>query len=188
MWQGKRVFIIATMALFSGDGAGVLGRLLKQYGAKITCGLHLQMTDSIADEEVLKHSLEKNTQLVEKANRKVVKAVADIKNGKYPQEGLGALSRMAGFLSQRLWFGYRTRKYSDKLKVDADKCIGCAKCVKICPTENIIMTDNKVQEMDKCTVCYRCVNECPKQAITLLGKKVIEQTCVENIYNTGVQI
>ena len=66
VWQGKRVFIIATMALFSGDGAGVLGRLLKQYGAKITGGLHLQMTDSIADEEVLKHSLEKNTQLVEK--------------------------------------------------------------------------------------------------------------------------
>ena len=50
------------------------------------------------------------------------------------------------------------------------------------------MIDNKAQGKDKCTVCYRCVNECPKQAITLLGKKVIEQTCVENIYNTGVQI
>ena len=179
VWQGKRVFIIATMALFSGDGAGVLGRLLKQYGAKILGGLHLQMPDSIADEKVLKRSLEKNTQLVEKAKQKVVKAVADIKNGKYPQEGLGALSRLAGFLSQRLWFGYRTRKYSDKLKVDVDKCIGCTKCVKICPTENIIMIDNKAQGKDKCTVCYRCVNECPKQAITLLGKKVIEQTSVE---------
>ena len=129
VWQGKRVFIIATMALFSGDGAGVLGRLLKQNGAKITGGLHLQMPDSIADEKVLKRSFEKNTQLVEKANRKVIKAVANIKNGKYPQEGLGILSRLAGFLSQRLWFGYRTRKYSDKLKVDADKCIGCSKCV-----------------------------------------------------------
>ena len=89
VWQGKRVFIIATMALFSGDGAGVLGRLLKQYGAKITGGLHLQMPDSIADEKVLKRSREKNTQFVEKANQKVVKAVADIKNGKYPKEGLG---------------------------------------------------------------------------------------------------
>ena len=42
----------------------------------------------------------------------------------------------------------RTREYSDKLKVDADKCIGCAKCIKICPTENIIMTDNKAQGKD----------------------------------------
>ena len=179
MWQGKRVFIIATMALFSGDGAGVLGCLLKQYGAKIIGGLHLQMPDSIADGKVLKRSLEKNTQLVEKANRKVVKAVAYIKKGKCPQEGLGTLSRLAGFLFQRLWFGYRTRKYSDKLKVDVDKCIGCSKCVKICPTENIIMADNKAQCKDKCTVCYRCVNACPKQAITILGKSVIEQTFIE---------
>ena len=179
MWQGKKVFIIATMALFSGDGAGVLGRLLKQYGAKITGGLHLQMPDSIADEKVLKRSIEKNIQLVKNANSKIVKAVAQIKNGKYPQEGLGVVSCLAGFLSQRLWFGYRTKRYSDKLKVDANKCIGCSKCAKICPTENIIMTDNKAVGKDTCTVCYRCVNECPKQAITLLGKTVIEQTSVE---------
>ncbi len=179
MWKGKKVFVIATMALFSGDGAGVLGRLLKQYGVQIIGGLHLQMPDSIADEKVLKRSLEKNTQLVEKANQKVVKAVANMKKGKYPREGLGTLSCLAGFLSQRLWFGYRTRKYSDKLKVDAGKCIGCSKCVKICPTENIMMKDNKAMGRDKCTVCYRCVNACPKQAITLLGKSVVEQTSIE---------
>lgn len=179
MWQGKRVFIIATMALFSGDGAGVLGRLLKQYGATITGGLHLQMPDSIADEKVLKRSLKKNTQLVEKAKRKTIQAVACIKNGKYPQEGLGALSRLAGFFLQRVWFGYRTGKYNDKLKVDADECIGCSKCVTICPTGNIIMTDNKADGTDKCTLCYRCVNACPKQAVTLLGKTVVEQTSIE---------
>ncbi len=178
-WKDKKVFIIATMALFSGDGAGVFGRLLKKYGAQITGGLHLQMPDSIADEKVLKRSLKKNIQLVENANSKIVQTVAKIKNGKYPQEGLGTISRLAGFLSQRLWFGHRTKRYSDKLKVDANKCIGCSKCVKICPTENIIMTDNKAQGKDKCTVCYRCVNACPKQAITLLGKTVIEQTSVE---------
>uniref|UniRef100_UPI00405741FB EFR1 family ferrodoxin n=1 Tax=Acetatifactor sp. TaxID=1872090 RepID=UPI00405741FB len=81
MWQGKKVFVIATMALFSGDGAGVLGRMLMQYGAKISGGLHLQMPDSIADEKVLKRSLKKNTQLVENANQKIVKAVVNIKNG-----------------------------------------------------------------------------------------------------------
>lgn len=179
VWKDKKVFVIATMALFSGDGAGVLGRVLKQYGAKIVGGLHLQMPDSIADEKVLKRSFEKHVLLVEKANRKIEKVVANIKSGKYPQEGLGILSRMAGFLSQRLWFGHRTRKYSDKLKVDADKCVGCSKCVKICPTKNIVMEDGKAIGKDKCTACYRCVNSCPKQAITLLGKSVIEQTSIE---------
>ncbi len=179
LWNGKKVFIIATMALFSGDGAGVLGCLLKQYGAIVIGGLHLQMPDSIADEKVLKRSLEKNTRLVKKATSKIEKAVANIKNGKYPQEGLGIFSRLAGFLSQRLWFGYKTRRYSDKLKVDVDKCIGCSKCAKICPTENIVMKDNKAMGKNKCTTCYRCVNTCPKQAITLLGKEVIEQSVIE---------
>lgn len=179
LWQGKKIFVIATMAMFSGDGAGVLGRLLKMYGATITGGLHLIMPDSIADEKVLKRSYEKNSQLVAKAKTKIVKAVADIKVGRYPKEGLGTFSRLAGFISQRLWFGHRTKEYSNKLKIDTDKCIGCSKCAKICPTKNILMQDNKAKGNDKCTVCYRCVNACPKQAITLLGKSVIEQTSIE---------
>ena len=113
------------------------------------------------------------------ANSKIVEAIDHIKNGKYPQDGLGLFPRLAGFLLQRLWFGHRTRQYSNQLKIDTDKCIGCSKCVKICPTENIIMDGNKAKGNDKCTVCYRCVNSCPKQAITLLGRTVIEQTFIE---------
>lgn len=33
LWSGKNVFIIATMGLFSGDGAGVPAHLLHEYGA-----------------------------------------------------------------------------------------------------------------------------------------------------------
>lgn len=41
LWTGKKIFVIATMGLFSGDGAGVLARLLKKHGADIIGGLHL---------------------------------------------------------------------------------------------------------------------------------------------------
>ena len=34
IWRSKRVFIIATMGLFSGDGTGCSARLFKKYGAK----------------------------------------------------------------------------------------------------------------------------------------------------------
>ena len=44
LWQNKKVFVIATMGLFSGDGAGILGRLLHQYGAKIIGGPKQAMT------------------------------------------------------------------------------------------------------------------------------------------------
>lgn len=149
------------MGLFSGDGAGVLGRFLQQYGAEIIGGLHLKMPDSIGDEKVLKRSLEKNKVLVKKAEQKISKVVQLLKSGQPTQEGVGTLYRMAGFFGQRLYFGHKTKNYSDKLYVDEDQCIGCGKCEKLCPMNNIKTVDKKVVQNNQCTMCYRCINNCP---------------------------
>lgn len=175
LWKGKRVFIIATMGLFCGDGAGVPARLLKRYGAVITGGLHLKMPDSISDEKALKRKYEKNKELVRKADAKIHRAVMEIKNKKPPQEGLGLWYHMAGLFGQRLYFYNKTKKYTDKLKIDHGKCIGCGLCVKLCPMGNLSLKDGAAAAKGKCTMCYRCINKCPRQAITLLGKKVVEQ-------------
>ncbi len=71
------------MALFSGDGSGVLSRILKN-GAITVGGLHVKMPDSIGDEKVLKHSLEYNRKLV-KAEKKVTKAAKKLKHGSPPK-------------------------------------------------------------------------------------------------------
>lgn len=179
LWESNKVFVIATMGLFSGDGAGILGRLLQKYGAEILGGLHLKMPDGIGDEKVLKRPLEKNKELVKKAEQKINKSVQLLKSGKPTQEGIGVLYRMAGIFGQRLYFRHKTKNYSNKLRVDEDKCIGCGKCEKLCPMNNIKIVDKKVVQNNRCTMCYRCINNCPKQAMTLLGKKVVEQSVIE---------
>ncbi len=179
LWSKKKVFIIATMALFSGDGSGVLARLLQEYGAEVIGGVHLKMPDSIADEKVLKRPKEKNIQLVRMAERKIKRAANNMKEGHPSQEGIGFLCRMAGLFGQRLYFGHKTKKYSDKLKIAHEKCIGCGKCAIICPMKNIELVDGKCIANNQCTMCYRCINLCPKQAITLLGETVIEQGVIE---------
>ena len=49
LWKNKKVLCVATMGLFSGDGAGCSARLLKKYGAEVVGGLHILMSDSICD-------------------------------------------------------------------------------------------------------------------------------------------
>ena len=179
LWMNKKVFIIATMGLFSGDGSGMLGRLLQCYGAKVIGGLHLKMPDSIADEKALKRPLEKNKELVKEAEHKIKESVKRLKAGNPTQEGIGILYRMAGFFGQRAYFGHKTKEYSSKLKIDTDKCVGCGMCEKLCPMSNISIKELKAVSDNRCTMCYRCINKCPKQAITLLGKNVVEQCGIE---------
>lgn len=180
IFEGKNIFIVATMGLFSGDGAGLCARLFKKYGATVLGGLHIKMPDSIGDVKALKRSLQANKQIVLNADAKIDKAIADIKNNRYPKEGLNIFYHLAGLFGQRLYFGRKTKRYYTKIKVDTAKCVQCGLCAKLCPMNNIDLVDNGVAFNGKCTMCYRCFSHCPQKAITVIGKKVIEQSRYEN--------
>ena len=179
IWRGKRVFVIATMGLFSGDGAGCPARLFKKYGAKVIGGLHLKMPDCIGDVKLLKRPLDKNCQLIKQAEDKIVKAAAQIKRGKYPKEGLGFFYHVAGLFGQRLYFPNKTQKYYDGITANNSKCVACGLCASVCPMKNIQVEGDKVRFSGKCTMCYRCFSNCPQKAITIIGKRVYEQSKID---------
>ena len=178
-FKNKKIFVIATMGLFSGDGAGCSARLLKKCGADVIGGLHLKMPDCIGDVKKLKKPLEKNQQLVKNAEDKIKNTVDSLKHGNPTQEGLNGFNHIAGLFGQRLWFYGKTQDYTSKLKIDNNLCIGCGKCVSLCPMSNITLSNKKAVSDSKCTMCYRCISNCPQKAITLLGKEVIEQSLIE---------
>ncbi len=169
-WKGKKVFILCTMGLFSGDGAGVSARLLKKYGASVIGGLHLIMPDCICDVKLLKFSPEKNRQIIAKADRKLEKAARQLAKGSPAWEGLGFFSHLAGFFGQRLWFYRKTMHYSSQLKINKEVCIRCGRCVSLCPMHNLSLDKNGVSAGVSCTMCYRCIGQCPARAITLIGR------------------
>lgn len=183
LFNNKNVFIIATMGLFSGDGAGCSARLLKRYGANIIGGLHVKMPDCIADVKALKRSKEKNKQIILKAESKIISSAQRYKNNNPTKEGLNVFYHITGLFGQRLWFYNKTKDYSSKLKIDNKKCIKCKKCISLCPMNNLEIIDNKIITKNKCTMCYRCITNCPSKAITLIGKNVIEQNNINNYIN-----
>ncbi len=56
-----------------------------------------------------------------------------------------------------------------KYIIDA-ACILCGTCAKVCPANNIKVTD-KVIFGSNCEVCYSCIHNCPKKAIHLKNEK-----------------
>ena len=179
VWKGKKIFLITTMGLFAGDGTGCAARLLKKYGAEITGGLQIVMPDSIGDCKALKKSKEQNKAVIVKADQRIIEAARKMREGNYPKEGLSFAAHLAGLFGQRLWFYNKTNGYTNKVKIDPSKCIGCGICAKNCPTKNIRIENGKAVASSKCTMCYRCINHCPKQAMTLLGKTLYEQPTYE---------
>jgi len=178
-FANKKIFIIATMGLFSGDGTGCSARLLKKYGAKIIGGLHIKMPDSVGDEKLLKRTLDENKKIIKTANEKIQFSAKRLKDGKPTKEGLNIFYHIAGLLGQRLWFYGKSTSYKDKPNIDLHKCTGCGLCAKNCPMNNLEKTNGKIISKKRCTMCYRCVNHCPAEALTILGKKIYEQCYVE---------
>ena len=174
LWKGKKVFCVNTMGLFSGDGTGCTARILKKYGAEILGGIQIKMPDSVCDSKMLKKDIEENRQIVKNADKRIEQVAEQIRQGKYPQEGLSFIAHIKGLFGQRLWFHHKTMSYTNKLKI-SDSCIGCGLCASLCPMKNISMIDGKAVADTKCTMCYRCISRCPEKAITLVGDEVKEQ-------------
>jgi polyferredoxin len=57
-----------------------------------------------------------------------------------------------------------------KVRRNADTCIDCAKCDKICPARLPIMAKQSIQSVE-CTGCYECVQICPVEKTLELGTK-----------------
>ncbi len=180
IFHGKKVFIVCTMGLFSGDGAGCGARLLKKRGAEIFGGLHLKMPDCIGDNPLLKRTKEKNRALIRAADEKIFKAAENIKAAKIPKNGLGIFAEIAGLLGQRLYFYNKPRRYCKTVKADTQKCVKCGICAGVCPMSNISVCENDIIFSGRCTACYRCLSMCPKGAITVMGKRVYEQYKIED--------
>ena len=54
------------------------------------------------------------------------------------------------------------------IKVIQEKCIGCSKCIPVCPYQAITLVAKKaVIDLNACTLCGACVPECPVDAIVI---------------------
>jgi NAD-dependent dihydropyrimidine dehydrogenase PreA subunit len=50
--------------------------------------------------------------------------------------------------------------------IDAQRCIGCGRCVEVCPVGAIALANDKAHiGRDLCTGCMACIDACPEGAV-----------------------
>lgn len=60
-------------------------------------------------------------------------------------------------------------KQQYKAFIDEENCIGCGKCIRVCPTDAIVGSKQVLHTIlpQLCTSCSNCINTCPTDCITL---------------------
>lgn len=60
-------------------------------------------------------------------------------------------------------------KQQYKAFIDEQNCIGCGKCIRVCPTDAIVGSKQVLHTIlpQLCTACSNCINTCPTDCITL---------------------
>jgi NAD-dependent dihydropyrimidine dehydrogenase PreA subunit len=65
--------------------------------------------------------------------------------------------------------GFRYLKDVATLKLDQAACIGCGRCLEVCPHQVFSLEEQKAycRDRDACMECSACMLNCPVNAITV---------------------
>lgn len=164
--NGKKLVILCTQLMFSGDGARCFTDLLPKGTYTVAYAEHYNMPNNVNNFRVLHRTSERTVRrLVKKSRRKTARICADIRNGRIRKRGFNIVSRLFG-LMQGMWMPMLEQGMMRSVRIGGD-CTGCGLCVKRCPMHNLTLLDGRAEAGGNCTSCYRCSNLCPERAISI---------------------
>jgi len=167
---GKKVNVLITQMMFSGDGAMLAIRLLGKRNIIVGNRVHISLPNNISDIRFLRIVDQEKLQIIRKKKQiKIKKITVKISKGKRYKHGARFFSRILGYTLQRFYGPRFHKKYENAWRVD-NQCIHCLKCVNQCPVNNLFDQDGMITAKGQCILCYRCVNICPSKSISIIGK------------------
>ena len=165
--RGTEIFMVDTMAAFSGAIVGPLKKILqkKRYhclGAKEIC-----MPNNWFPRKI---NAGKNAQKRKTGMAQARKYALDLISGKSHWHRVPLLPDLFFLLCCNPFMMKKINTAPGKnITVNKDKCTGCGLCRQLCPVENITL-NTFPQWSDHCETCMRCLCFCPVDAIHIPGK------------------
>ena len=100
----------------------------------------------------------------------IEKLLSDIADRVETPVKIGAANKAQMAMYQKMLAKRILRKDTAQDYIVNDNCTRCGICAKVCPADNITVTD-KVHFANKCEVCYACLHNCPQNAIHMKNER-----------------
>ncbi|HMK54699.1 MAG TPA: EFR1 family ferrodoxin [Methanobacteriaceae archaeon] len=163
--NGTKIFMVATLAVFSGGIIGPMREIVKKKGYKPIGAKEIIMPPNIfyiQDEKACKEKVKKGLKVAEDYALTIIKG--ESKWGRVPV--LSDMVYYTSIASLKLTHSDLNQKYLP-LSLDKEKCNKCGQCVDLCPIDNIKMEEGEYPvNLRNCAYCSRCASFCPKSAIS----------------------
>lgn len=162
----KKLIILCTQMMFSGDGARAFARLLPGCDENVIYAEHFNMPNNISNFWLFPIGEGERKRKQHAADRRLECICHNIQGGIVRRRGWGGFSTLLGKLQNSGWPAIEEKRNGSFI-ADGD-CNLCGLCVRHCPMGNLELTEAGVTQKSNCILCYRCVNLCPQKAATVL--------------------
>jgi ferredoxin len=161
-------FAAVTCGSFISSTLHQLDQLLMQKGKKLNAGFHIEMISSYIPLSDIppKEKVQKKLLLADQKIEQIAEVVLKQQN-KFDPEYLWLPSRAIN----TYWRKKRLSQTYQKFSVSSS-CVSCGCCEKICPVDNITMSQGKPKWSEDCQECLACLHFCPMGCIEFGSRTV----------------
>lgn len=164
-WEGeRRLFAVATC----GDNAGLANKMLAEKLAEQSIKLVSFHTVSMPNCYILMPGFDVDKEEVAKAKVTAaperIKLIAKAIQEERQVKDLYAKGSLAWVKSRLIYPGFMKSAHHTQYYTTAS-CTHCGLCEKLCPMNNITLTNGTPQWKDQCVQCMACIQRCPSRAI-----------------------
>lgn len=175
--EGRGAFVFCTKGAYAG---GAVQRTLQRLAARSYVPLGggsviMPGTDGLSmiarESWLARKALEKDYEHLQDANRLLEDMAATIEKlaGGLSTEALRLPlpPRAREAWPDRLWaWSYKLAEgYARDRLYAGQECAACGLCERICPVQNVELSNGHPQFADHCMLCLRCLHACPQEAI-----------------------
>ena len=167
----KASYIFAVLTHAGGPGYTVnhLEKLLKAKSKTLNVGVHITMPGNYIIPSYYKYTYadqEKRKILFEKASKKIDNIAQVIKEKRDMLKKNGFVTNLIIRLGNKLFYVFLGDVHLRDKKYHADdKCNACGICEKLCPVNNIVLSEGKPRWRHNCQQCMACIQLCPQGAV-----------------------